>query len=223
VIELRRGARSPLVIGHRGAAALAPPNSLESLRVAADAGADGVEVDVLRGAGGGLVLAHGPEIPPGSPTLADALAAVAGLGLFVQLDVKLAGAALEIGRAVQAAGLEEQAFASSFSLEALAELRDVASWLPRSYTYPGRPVSALLRPLLPRRLPRWLDEVGAAATTLKASVITRAVVEACRRRGVAVHAWTVNDPRTARALVEKGVDAIITDDPRSVPGGMTDT
>jgi hypothetical protein len=33
----------------------------------------------------------------------------------------------------------------------------------------------------------------------------------------------VNDPRTARALVEKGVDAIITDDPRSVPGGITET
>lgn len=221
MIELRRGER-PLVIGHRGAAALAPPNSLESLRAAAEAGVDGVEVDVLRG-GGGLVLAHGPEVPPDAATLDDALELVAGLGLFVQLDVKLTGAAAEIGRAVQQAGLEERAFASSFSMQALAELREAAPWLPRSYTYPGKPASALLRPLLPFRLLPWLEGLGAAATTLRTTVITRPVVEACRRRGVAVHAWTVNDPETARILVEKGVDAIITDDPRSVPGGITDT
>jgi glycerophosphoryl diester phosphodiesterase len=108
-------------------------------------------------------------------------------------------------------------------MRALSELREAAPWLPRSYTYPERPASALLRPLLPLRLPPWLEQLGAAATTLKGSVITRRVVEACRRRGVAVHAWTINDPRTARALVETGVDAIITDDPRSVPGGITDT
>lgn len=222
MIELRRGDR-PLLIGHRGAAALAPPNSLESLRVAAAAGVDGVEVDVLRRPDGGLVLAHGPEIPPDAPRLDEALAVVAGLGVFVQLDVKLTGAAAEIGRAVQAASLEEHAFASSFSMQALAELRQAAPWLPRSYTYPERPASALLAPLLPRRLPAWLEELGAAATTLKSAVVTRRVVEACRRRGIAVHAWTVNDPRTARELVEKGVDAIITDDPRSVPGGITDT
>jgi glycerophosphoryl diester phosphodiesterase len=222
MIELRRGDHA-LVLGHRGAARLAPPNSLESLGVAAEAGADGVEVDVLRGAGGRLVLAHGPEVPPGSPSLDDALAVVAELGLLVQLDVKLTGAAREIGEAVRAAGLEERAFASSFSMQALAELRSEAPWLPRSYTYPARRASALWRPLLPVRLLPWLEALGAAATTLEVSVITRRVVEACHRKGIAVHAWTVNDPRTARALVGKGVDAIITDDPRSVPGGITDT
>ena len=106
---------------------------------------------------------------------------------------------------------------------ALAELRGAASWLPRSYTYPGRPISAWLRPLLPLRLLPWLEAVGASAATLKTTVITRPVVAACHGAGVAVHAWTVNDPRTAKILVERGVDAIITDDPRSVPGGMTDT
>jgi glycerophosphoryl diester phosphodiesterase len=222
MIELRRGTR-PLLIGHRGAAALAPPNSLESLHAAVDAGVDGVEVDVVRGAGGALVLAHGPDVPPDAPRLDDALALVRELGVFVQLDVKLTGAAREIGRAVQDAGLEERAFASSFSMGALAELREEAPWLPRSYTHPKRPASALLRPLLPLRLPTWLEQVGAAATTLKGSVITRRVVEVCRRRGIAVHAWTINDPGTARTLVERGVDAIITDDPRSVPGGITDT
>ena len=222
MIDLRRGERV-LVLGHRGAARLAAPNSLESLRVAAAAGADGVEIDLQRGVGGVLALAHDPEVPADAPLLDDALALVAELGLLVQLDVKLTGAAAEIAGAVRRAGLEERAFASSFSMEALAELQTAAPWLPRSYTYPGRPASALWRALLPYRLLPWLEELGAAATTLKVSVITRPVVEACHRRGVAVHAWTVNDPGTARILVERGVDAIITDDPRGIPGGITDT
>jgi glycerophosphoryl diester phosphodiesterase len=32
----------------------------------------------------------------------------------------------------------------------------------------------------------------------------------------------VNDPGLAKSLVEMGVDAIITDDPRHVPGGMAE-
>jgi len=222
VIELRRGDHV-LVLGHRGSAALAPPNSLAGLRAAAEAGADGVEIDVLRRTDGELVLAHGPAVPADSPSLREALGLAADLGLLVQLDVKLTGAAAEIARAVREAALEERAFASSFSMRALAELREAASWLPRSYTYPGRPASAWLRPLLPLRLLPWLEAVNAGATTLKTTVITRPVVAACHAAGIAVHAWTVNDSKTARVLVERGVDAIITDDPRSVPGGITET
>jgi glycerophosphoryl diester phosphodiesterase len=44
----------PLVIGHRGAHALAPENTLTSLRAAVEAGADVVEADVAAG----LVVAH---------------------------------------------------------------------------------------------------------------------------------------------------------------------
>jgi len=39
------------------------------------------------------------------------------------------------------------------------------------------------------------------------------IVEDARRHGVAVHYWTVNDEATMRALVELGVDGIITDRP----------
>jgi glycerophosphoryl diester phosphodiesterase len=220
MIDLRRGDGRPLLIGHRGAAALAPPNSLDALRVAVEAGVDGVEVDVLRSRSGRLVLAHGPEVPDVSPSLDEALALVAELGVFVQLDVKLTGAASEIAAAVGSAGLGERAFASSFSQQALLELRRAAPELPRAYTYPERPQSKLLRGLLPRRLPAWLDAVGAAGAVLKQTVTTPAVVRACHEHGAAVLVWTVNDPGIAVSLAEMGVDAIITDDPRTAPGGI---
>jgi len=64
-----RGDR-PFVIGHRGAAALAPENTLAAIEAAAEAGADGVELDVMRAPDGSLVLAHGPDVPPAAPPLA---------------------------------------------------------------------------------------------------------------------------------------------------------
>ena len=51
-----------LTIGHRGASADAPENTLAALRVAVDAGCDLVEVDVQRTRDGVLVLAHDPDL-----------------------------------------------------------------------------------------------------------------------------------------------------------------
>ncbi|MDX6442418.1 MAG: Glycerophosphoryl diester phosphodiesterase family, partial [Gaiellaceae bacterium] len=90
-MELLRGERGVVRVGHRGAAALAPENSLAAIEAAAACGVDAVELDVLEG----LVVAHGPEVPAGAPVLDDALALVAALGLAVQVDVKVRG--LETG------------------------------------------------------------------------------------------------------------------------------
>ena len=53
-VIVRRGDGRPLVVGHRGAAALAPENTIEALAAAVEAGADAVEFDV----GTGLLLGH---------------------------------------------------------------------------------------------------------------------------------------------------------------------
>jgi glycerophosphoryl diester phosphodiesterase len=231
-----RGDR-PLVIGHRGAAALARENTLAAIEAAAGAGADGVELDVLRAHDGALVLAHGPEVPPDAPPLAAGVALARDRGLFVQLDVKLAGAEPEIAACLEGAGLRGRSFVSSFSLPSLLEFSAAAPWLPRSFTYPDdrfgvaqrplvrpliRPGRAAIQRLLPRRLPAWLDAVGASAATLHWAVVTPAAIEVCHARGAAVYVWTVNEPGLARTLVEMGADAIITDDPRHVPGGTTE-
>ena len=190
MIELLRKGR-PLVIGHRGAAALDRENSLAAIEAAALHGADGVEVDLLRAHDGRILLAHGPEIAPDAPPLEDALALAAALGLFVQLDVKRGGLAAEAARAVADAGLGERSFVSSFSAAILAEFREAAPAIPRSFTYPedrygvtGRPLLqpfvgpalATLRAALPRRLGPWLRRNDAVALTLNWSVVTSAAI-----------------------------------------------
>src|SRR5512137_245776 len=52
----------PLVLGHRGASAEAPENTLASFRLAMERGADGIELDVWRCATGELVVAHDDDL-----------------------------------------------------------------------------------------------------------------------------------------------------------------
>jgi glycerophosphoryl diester phosphodiesterase len=233
-MELLRNERGVMRVGHRGAAALAPESSLAAIEAAAACGADAVELDVLQG----LVVAHGPEVPPDAPTLDAALELAARLGLAVQLDVKVRALEAGIVDALRRHGLLERSFVSSFSLPILAGFANAEPGLPRALTYPEdrfgvtgsrvlgpatRPALAVLRALLPRRLPRWLRAAGASAATLNWAVVTPAVVDVCHRRGVAVYVWTVNEPVLAATLVESGVDGIISDDPRIVPEGSTPT
>jgi glycerophosphoryl diester phosphodiesterase len=230
-MELLRGPRGVVRVGHRGAAALAPENSLAAIDAAAACGADAVELDVLQG----LVVAHGPEVPPGAPRLDEALALVARLGLSVQLDVKVRALESGVVEALRRHDLIERSFVSSFSLPILVAFAAAEPRLPRAFTYPEdrlgvtgsrvlgpatRPALAALRALLPRRLPRWLRIAGASAATLNWAVVTPEAIEVCHHRGVAVYVWTVNEPALAISLVERGIDGIITDDPRIVPAGI---
>jgi glycerophosphoryl diester phosphodiesterase len=229
-MQLLRGALGVVRVGHRGAAALGPENSLAAIEAAAGCGVDAVELDVLHG----LVVAHGPDVPADAPRLDEALALVAQLGLAVQVDVKVRGLEAAIVETLRRHALLDRSFVSSFSLPILAAFAAAEPVLPRSLTYPedrlgltrsrvfgpaARPTLASLRALLPRRLPRWLRAAGASAATLNWAVVTPAAIEVCHRHGVAVYAWTVNEPALATTLVESGVDGIISDDPRIIPAG----
>jgi glycerophosphoryl diester phosphodiesterase len=45
-------------------------------------------------------------------------------------------------------------------------------------------------------------------------LVTAGFVRAAHRAGLPVHVWTVNDEATMRALLDLGVDGIMTDRPR---------
>src|SRR5512138_815337 len=53
-----RASGRPLVLGHRGASADAPENTLAAFRLALEQGADGVELDVWRCRTGEVVVLH---------------------------------------------------------------------------------------------------------------------------------------------------------------------
>ncbi|HET8607857.1 MAG TPA: glycerophosphodiester phosphodiesterase [Gaiellaceae bacterium] len=216
-------------IGHKGAAALAPENTLASLQAAVDAGVDVVEFDVLR-AGDGLVLGHSPEeLPAETATLDDALALLAAAGCGAHVDVKVAGEEEGIVAALRRHGLVERAFVSTTRSAVLRRFAALEPGLGRALTYPedrlgltGKPwaapiVSAALaaaRATLPGRIGRLLARAQASRASLNEPLVTRAVVERCHALGAVVIAWTVNEPARLAELAAIGVDAVVTDDPR---------
>jgi glycerophosphoryl diester phosphodiesterase len=228
VIELRPQGR-PLAIGHRGAAALAPENTLAALEAAVAHGVDVVEFDV-REAAGALVLGHSAEETPAEPlSLDDALAWLAGQTVGLHVDVKGEGFEQRLVEALERHAFAGRAYVSSSRPPVLRRFAALAPALPRALSYPedrlgvsGWSLAApfvgagmhALRGALPWRIAGLLRRSGATVATLHEAVIRRATVDRCHALGVPVVAWTVDDAARVRELAELGVDGIVSDDPR---------
>jgi glycerophosphoryl diester phosphodiesterase len=179
------------VIGHRGAAALAPENTLEAFRLAVELGVDLVEFDVIGLQRGPLVVAHSDRLEevthgavrgsvrrltidglrrlaPALPTLDEALSYFAAdapdVGLHV--DVKLTERLDELASALARHGVATRSVVSSVHA---ASLRAVARAEPRvriGFTYPEDRFGVSRRP--------WLHPaVGVGLRTIRASVPRR--------------------------------------------------
>jgi glycerophosphoryl diester phosphodiesterase len=222
-LSLLRGDGPPLRIGHRGAAALAPDNTLASFELALELGVDGIEFDVV-----GDSVGHDVHTTTGL-SLDAALEFFAASGTVVQLDLKTRGVERDVAAALRRHDLLERTVVSSFDAATLVALADAEPRLARSFTYPNdrlgvsrrralapavrAGVHALAR-VLPRRAGMLLERARASALTLQHVLVTRETIAACHARGAAVWAWTVNDEDEAARLAALGTDAIITDDPR---------
>jgi glycerophosphoryl diester phosphodiesterase len=227
-LSLLRPGDVPLRIGHRGAAAIAPENTLESFAAAVELGVDGVEFDVVAGARG-LEIAHDVG-RDGAFALDDALVFFAARpGTILQVDLKAGGREPELVEMLRRRELLERTLVSSFSAASLRAVSALEPELATSFTYPEdrlglsrrrglalavRGGLVATRRMLPRRIAALIDRAGVSAATLHFALITPGVVRACHARGAAVWAWTVNEREVAAELADAGVDAIISDDPR---------
>lgn len=233
MIDLRRREGRALRIGHRGAAALAPENTLESIALAVELGCDLVEFDV-HAVDGSLVLAHDrPHAPGGLPSLDEALSFLAEAGAAAHLDLKSHGAEREVAAALRRHGLLERTLVSSFRNATLRALHEVEPAVRLGRTYPQdrtglaqrpvlapivRPVVGGLRRALARRIGGLLAGARASVAVLHFGVVNEAVVMRCRTLGAPVLVWTVDDAALLPWLDELGVDGVITNDPRIFAG-----
>src|SRR3954469_21240248 len=102
-----------LRIGHRGAAALAPENTIASLALAVELGCDLVELDVIR-LDGELVLGHSGDELSGDPATFDEGRRLLGpTGRGIHVDLKMPGTEEAIARSLRAHGLVEQSLVST--------------------------------------------------------------------------------------------------------------
>jgi glycerophosphoryl diester phosphodiesterase len=165
MISLERQGGRLLRIGHRGAAALAPENTLRSFRAAVEAGVDLVEFDVLALDSGELVVAHSRnlyevshgaargsirgrtlaelrELCPDLPTLDEALeffVEEAG-DTGIHLDLKSEREAEPVLECVRRHGVLERAFVSSFHARALRRIGALEPGLRTGVSFPRDPL-----------------------------------------------------------------------------------
>ncbi len=169
----RRDREGPLRIGHRGAALLAPENTLRAFRAAAGLGVDLIEFDVLDLPRGPLVVAHSDhldevshgvaggrvrdhtleelrEVAPELPTLDEALAffveEAPGIGLHV--DLKLRTRLEELTTSLARHGLERRAVVSSSHVPSLHAVARYAPGVRLGLTYPEDRLSISRKPAL---------------------------------------------------------------------------
>jgi glycerophosphoryl diester phosphodiesterase len=226
----------PKVVGHRGAMAYAPENTLESFREARRRGATWVEIDVKLTIDGVPIVMHdaslkrtmgidrlvaemrASELPPAVPTFEQAIACFGELGLGCNVEIKpCEGREEETGRVTVAtlrkhwpAGLPAPLL-SSFKDASLAAAKQAAPEFARA--------------LLIGELKD--DWHGRAATLAAAGINTNGkhltaprAIEV-KKAGYVLSAYTINDPDVARMLVAMGVDCIITDAPDLILAGLS--
>lgn len=161
MITLERRDGRPLRIGHRGAAALAPENTLRSFRKAIEVGVDLIEFDVFELDDGTLVVAHSDnlhevshgahegtvrghslaslrELCPELPTLEEALSFFAdeAIDVSAHLDLKVHGREPDVVAALRRFGLEEKSLVSTFSLRSARALARLDAGIRGGITLP---------------------------------------------------------------------------------------
>jgi glycerophosphoryl diester phosphodiesterase len=228
---------APLRVGHKGAAHIAPGNTIASFEAARAAGVDMIEFDVLSeypGGHGQLLIGHDyHDIRTRSPiSLDEALAHLAGeayAGISLDVDVKLPGYGPQVASALREHGLLERSLVCSMFPEDLDVIRTVEpelrlGWsvprVKRDYTtdkltlLPALAVLQAFRLRMPARARAALRAGRVDAIMAHWRVVTPALAATVAGAGGELYVWTVDDPALVRTLSALHVAGIITNDPR---------
>lgn len=224
-----RADKRPIKVGHRGASAHAPENTLRAFELAARAGLDMVELDAHLSRDGEVMVIHDEDLrrtagrpeavadltaaelarvdlgaAQGVPRLRDVLAFARGrIGVYVEL--KGAGTGAGLAALVREGAADGVRLASgSFEPPLVAELRAGAPEVPRSVLFKRTTLADMVRVCA---------EVGATYAHPCFRPLTEEIVDGLHAAGLAVMAPHTNDPAEARAFAALGIDVLATDDP----------
>ena len=231
---------APLVIGHRGAAAVLPENTLPSIAHALALDVDAVEFDVRLSADGVPVVHHDPTtertcgdaldiatsplaalrsldaaatFPGASSTRIPLLDEVLELthGRPIIIECKTDAVAPAVVTAVRAHGATDRAIVGSYRHAAMQTARRAGM----SSSASRRDMLGLLARAVVGRPPASLP-FAAMCIPEQSGVVTLPIARFAawgRTLGVPVHVWTVNDPAVAVRLWRVGVTGILSDAP----------
>jgi glycerophosphoryl diester phosphodiesterase len=237
----------PRVIGHRGAAGLAPENTLAGFRAARAAGVRWVEFDVRLTADRVPVVIHDPTLDrvaglaaPVARLTAARLAAVdAGARFAPRFAGERVPTLAEALAECRALGLGANVELKWCGVRSLALARRAAEFLRAASDVPllvssfrpallgavRRAAPDVPRGLLLERLrPGWraaARRFGCATVNLDVREADDRAIDAVRAAGYGMVVYTVNEPAQAARLLAAGVDAVITDRPDLIADALS--
>ena len=233
-----------LNIAHRGASGTFPENTLSAFRAAIDAGADMCELDVQLTRDGAVVVIHddtverttdgkgevakltleelkrldaGVKFKGGAikgeriPTL-DEVFEITGGKCGLNIELKAAGVENQVAQIMQARNAFGDSIVSSFDWDYLKKIQQLHFNIRVGLLAEEKPVDLMMNAVAMRAHsinPRW-------------DMVTADLCKAAHERGLMVYTWTVDADARMRALIECGVDGIMTNYPerlRKVLGG----
>lgn len=230
-------------VAHRGNSAVAPENTLAAVRsaLALAPAPDFVEIDVHRSADGALVVIHDAtldrttsatgrvaELPLGAirdadagysaefgdafrgervPELYEVLDAVSATTTSVMIEVKARGIGDRVARLLADRGELGRHLIASFHPDVL---------VAASMAAPKASTLYLADDASPEEI-ELAARIGADVVGFGQKGLTAAAVHTAHKKGLAVWAWTVNEPARASELLAMGVDGVISDRVDSLP------
>jgi glycerophosphoryl diester phosphodiesterase len=223
------------IIGHRGDPEHAPENTMMAFKKAIQAGVDGIELDVHQSRDRMLVVHHDETVmtPDGErpiaqlswrqlkaiqvgagervPALTEVLRWAKRKGVWLNLELKggpgrYPGMERAVYRLLKTHGLLDRVLVSSFFYGMLQVLKRMDPGVSIGLLYYANgfdPLGTALR-------------IGAQVLHPFFASVSPQLVKDCHAAGLKVHAWTVDDLDLAKALIQMGVDGIITNTPKKM-------
>jgi glycerophosphoryl diester phosphodiesterase len=239
----------PPVIGHRGAAAQAPENTLAGFRAASALGCPWVEFDVRLTADGALVVCHDDKLDrttDGRGRISRLpLATLQGFDAGRWFGARFAGEhiptldevlgfchELGLGANVEIKAERGRAVATAAAVADCLDRRDqlpvilISSFLSDAVAAVAKQMPSVPHGMLWRKLPRGWRQIAAnfGCTTihLGQADLTQTIAEQVRAAGYPLLVYTVNDPARARQLFGWGVTSVFSDAPDIIAAAMAE-
>lgn len=227
----------PRVLAHRGLALDVPENTLAAFTAARAVGATHLETDAHVTRDGHAVLWHDPTLERfdgdtvriaeltleqvrarsvdghGIATLAEALDAFEGVPF--NIDLKVGAAVDPVVEAIERANATDRVLLASFTEPAIARAVRTLPGVARGASR-ERMMQALLgielgsERLVARAL-RGVDALQIPPTSAGLTLVSPKRLAALRRHVREIHVWTVNDPAEMVALLDAGIQGLVTD------------
>jgi glycerophosphoryl diester phosphodiesterase len=223
----------PLIISHAACGGHAKENTLAGIRKAIELGAEGIEIDVQASADGVPVLMHDLTVDRttnGSgevaalslaelrvldaggepvPTLAEVLDLTQGKVLLI-MEIKQPAIEEQIARLVHEKQALDDVMAWSFHPAALKGMRAAEPQIPCALLVAGESIAKW------PKMRSLAVKLGAQGVSVFAPAIDERISADCRRRGLALYAWTPDTETAIERSIRAGVDGVCSNFPDRV-------